>query len=191
MKRYTAKEIEMFLKTMDSFLLKEVEIIIIGGTAAALAYNVTKATQDIDTWNSTKDLTEAYEMAKEKTSLDIPLGQVPVGDAPYNFEDRLIAYRPKSFNKLRILFPEIIDLILMKTLRGYEHDLEAIEEMIKNKKVAVDGLIKRYVEELVSAIGDKKKIDLNFLAVVERCYDAKALKSAVAKIGHPIRSNRK
>lgn len=32
---------------MDGFLKKEVKIIIIGGTAAALAYKVSKATQDI------------------------------------------------------------------------------------------------------------------------------------------------
>jgi predicted nucleotidyltransferase len=75
LKKYTAKETEQFLKTIDSFLSKEVEIIIIGGTAAALAYKVSMATQDIDTWNSTQGILTAHKKAKVKTKLDIPMGK--------------------------------------------------------------------------------------------------------------------
>ena len=175
MKKYTAKEIEGFLKTIDGFLKKEVEIIVIGGTAAALAYHVSKVTQDIDTWNSIKGLAKAYEQAKEETGLNIPLSQVTVGDAPHDFEDRLVIYKPGAFQNLKVLIPEVIDLILMKTLRGYEHDLEAIDEMVKSEKVKFEDVLDRYVKELGAAIGEKRKLDLNFLAMVERCYgDGKA-----------------
>lgn len=183
MKRYTAAEIETFLKTIDSFLTKKVEIIIIGGTAAALAYKVTKATQDIDTWNSTRGLETAYKKAKEETGLEIPLGQVSVGDAPHDFEDRLEVYKPAVFKLLVVKVPDAADLVLMKTLRGYEHDLEAIEEIVKNEKIKADVLIERYINELGAAIGDKKKLDFNFLAMIERCYGETIAKNAKKELG--------
>lgn len=183
MKRFTAEELENFLISIDSFLTKEVVIIVIGGTAAALAYKVTESTQDIDTWNSTKGLTKAYEQAKEETKLNIPLGQVFVGDAPHGFEDRLVPYKPEVFKKLKVLVPEVIDLILMKTLRGYEHDLKAIEQMVKNEKVKSQDLIVRYVEELGAAIGNKRKLDMNFLGMIERCFGRKVAEKAQQEIG--------
>jgi hypothetical protein len=48
-KEYTEKEIEQFLLKIDSYLKNPAEIIIIGGTAAILAYHISDATQDIDT----------------------------------------------------------------------------------------------------------------------------------------------
>ncbi len=170
MKKYNAKEIERFLTILDSLLAKKVKIIIIGGTAAALAYKVSNVTQDIDTWNSTKELLNAIKKAQEITKLNIPVGQANVADAPYLFEERLIPFKPEYYKKLQIFVPEVIDLILMKTLRAYEHDLDAIEQMVKNQKVKSNNLFKRYTQELNSAVGDKRKLDLNFLAMIERCF---------------------
>lgn len=174
MRKFTAKELEQFLLAIDGLLTKKVEVIIIGGTAAALAYKVSMATQDIDTWNSIKGLESAYKKAKEQTQLDIPMGRVSVGDAPYNFEDRLVQFKPKKFKKLKILMPDVVDLILMKTLRGYEHDLKAIASMVQKNKVKPKVLIDRYLTELSAAIGDKRKRDLNFIAVIEKCFGKKA-----------------
>lgn len=170
MRKYTAAEIEKFLISIDGFLERKVMVIIIGGTAAALAYKVSKATQDIDTLNSVQGLESAYEQAKAATGLEIELGKVSVSDAPYDFEDRLQLYRPEIFKKLIVYVPEVADLILMKTLRGYAHDLEAIEEMVKNENVNSQTLINRYVRELSVAVGDKRKLDLNFLAMIAQCY---------------------
>lgn len=178
MKKYTSEEIEMFLMSIDEFLQEESSVIIIGGTAAALAYKVTEATKDIDTWNSVEALKEAYEKAKEKTSLSIPLGQVSVSDAPYNFEDRLELYKPEIFKKLKVIVPEVIDLILMKTLRSYAHDLDAIEQMVKNQKIESGDLIQRYIDEMDAIVGDKRKHDISFLAMLERCYGEPVSKKA-------------
>lgn len=183
MTKYTAKDIETFLKTIDDLLEKKVEVIIIGGTAAALAYKVTEATQDIDTWNSIQGLVSAYEKAKETTGLEIPMGQVSVSDAPHDFEDRLVDFKPTQFKKLQIKLPEVIDLILMKTLRGYSHDLDAIEQMVKNESVRFEDLLHRYVTELGAAIGDKRKLDINFLAMIERCYGDTLAATAKKGIG--------
>lgn len=183
MKKYSSEEIELFLLSIDSFLEKNVSIIIIGGTAAALAYKVTEVTQDIDTWNSIEGLKQAYERAKEQTALEIPLGQVSVSDAPSNFEDRLTIYKPELFKKLQVIIPEVIDLILMKTLRAYAHDLDAIEQMVKNQKVKSEDLIARYKDEMDAVVGDKRKHDVSFLGMLERCYGEKIAKKAQSEIG--------
>lgn len=186
MKKYTSKEIEAFLQAIDQFLEEESSVIIIGGTAAALAYKVTEATKDIDTWNSVEGLKDAYAKAKEKTNLDIPLEKVSVSDAPYYFEERLTYYKPDIFKKLKVIIPEVADLILMKTLRSYAHDLDAIEQMVKSQKVDADVLIQRYIDEMGAIIGDKRKHDISFLAMLERCYGDLTSKKAAKKMNFKI-----
>ncbi len=183
MRKFTAKELEEFLIAIESLLIRETEIIIIGGTAAALAYKVSLSTQDIDTWNSIKGLEDAYKKAIKKTKLEIPMNQTSVADAPHNFENRLIQYKLNKFKKLKVYIPNVVDLILMKMLRGYEHDLNAIEEMVKNENVKANELVKIFKQELGSVIGDKRKIDLNFLAVIQRCYGKELSQKIQLEIG--------
>jgi len=143
LKKYTAEQIKIFLKAMDNLATTRCEIILIGGSAAALAYNVIETTQDIDSWNNVDQIKEAYEKAKVSTGFNIPFGKVSVGDGPYNFEDRLIDFEPAVFKNLQVRVPEVMDLILMKTVRGYEHDLNAIEQMIKTQKVSLEKLTEK------------------------------------------------
>jgi hypothetical protein len=170
MRDYSAKEIDHFLSKVDSFLKKKAELILIGGTAALLAYKTSQATSDIDTWNPIDQLKKAYELAKKETGFDIPLSQTTVADPPYNFEDRLELYNQGSYKHLVVKVPEVIDLILMKTMRGYAHDLDAVEEMVRNRNVKMESLVDRYIAEMGSAVAPKEKRDLNFLAMIERCY---------------------
>lgn len=182
MREYSGKEIEQFLIKIDSYLKEPFGIVIIGGTAAILAYHISDATQDIDTWNNVDGLVEAYEKAKKETGFDIPLSRTSVADPPYCFEDRLKVYNPKLFKKLIVKIPEVMDLILMKAMRGYAHDMQAIEEMVKNTKVKCEKLVDRYVSEMRTAITPERKRNLNFLAVIERCFPKEDLKSIEYKI---------
>lgn len=170
MKRYTKSEIERLLKAIDANLESKAEIVIIGGAAALLAYNATQVTADIDSFNKVSPLKGAYEKAKDETGLEIPLSQAGVADAPYNFEDRLIAYKRLRLKKMTVLIPEVHDLILMKTIRGYEHDLEVIEEICKKNKISEKVLIERYEKEMDHVIGNRHTLDLNFAAVLSRCF---------------------
>lgn len=184
MREFSQKEIKYFLIKIDSYLRSSAEIVIIGGTAAILAYKITDATQDIDTWNSVDPLKEAYEKAKNATGFDIPLSRTTVADPPYNFEDRLQLYEPSAFRNLVVKVPEVMDLILMKAMRGYAHDLQAIEEMIIGSKIKLEDLVERYTSEMDSSITPEKKRRLNFLALVERCFpnsDIKAIETQIIK----------
>jgi len=169
--QYGPEDFKKLLKAIDAHLDRKVDIILIGGTAALLAYKATRLTQDIDSFTKiTAVLQKAYELAKKETGLDIPLSQAGVADAPYHFEDRLLPYRKIAFKHLNVLIPEIHDFILMKTIRGYEHDLEVIEEISKKNKVNKDILIRRFEDEMDHVIGNKNRLKLNFAAVLARCF---------------------
>ncbi len=101
----------------------------IGGSAAALHYGVARATHDIDTWTTVQAaLAAAAEKARVVTGLDVPLQKSGVADAPCEFESRLERVLP-DLTRLKVLVPERHDLVLMKAVRCYEHDLDAIAEI--------------------------------------------------------------
>lgn len=171
---YGLKELKSFLGVIDSHLDEQTEIIVIGGTAALLAYKATRLTQDIDSFSKISSrLQRAYEQAKLETGIDVPLSQAGVADAPYNFEHRLLLYQEREFQYLRILVPEIHDYILMKTVRGYEHDLEVIEEIACKNEVKKEILVQRFEDEMKQAIGDQKRLRYNFAATLSRCFGEK------------------
>ena len=121
MKNYSRSEIESFLLAIDEHLTKKFSVIIIGGTAAALAYGAQDYTRDIDTVTVLNPIEDAYEAAKKKTGLNIPMEPVGVWDAPYNYEDRLETYPLKGAKRLSVRVPEKHDLALMKMVRGQEN----------------------------------------------------------------------
>ena len=103
---------------------------VIGGAAAALAYGATRSTEDIDTFHPLSSAVQrAVEEAQRSTGLNIPVSFAAVADAPYDFEDRLVSIPGLALERLTIVVPERHDLVLMKTLRGYQHDVEVIEQI--------------------------------------------------------------
>lgn len=169
MRTFLKDELERFLEAVDQALAQPVAVIVIGGTAAALHYGVTRATHDIDTWTTVRgDLAAAAERARVSTGLDIPVTQSGVADAPHDFESRLERVLPR-LDRLRVWVPEKHDLALMKAMRAYEHDLQAIEEIHAHAPLDLDTLIGRFQDEM-TPIGDPARIRGNILAVVERLF---------------------
>ena len=128
-RRYSRDELERLLKAIDQKLQAKVDMIVIGGAAALLAYRSSRATVDIDTVMNLRDLDRAYKKARTATKLPIPLGPVGVFDPPYSYEDRLRELTSLNLRHLRVFVPELHDLILMKTMRGDDRDLEVIQEL--------------------------------------------------------------
>lgn len=167
MKAFLRADLERFLGAIDAALTEPVGIVVIGGTAAALHYGVQRATRDIDTWTTVESsLAAAAARAREITGLDIPLQKSGVADAPVDFESRLERVLPR-LPHLEVLVPERHDLVLMKAVRCYEHDLEVIAEIHANAPLALDVLTRRFIEEM-SPVGEPRRIRANFLVVVER-----------------------
>lgn len=170
LRRYSSKDIENLLRAIDRHLKKPYDIVIIGGAAAALAYRAVQHTIDIDTTGPIDDIQAAYKKAKEETGLDIPLGPAGVFDGPYNYEERRKELKDLHFTKLRVFVPEVHDLILMKTIRGNEHDLEQIKEIRRNVSIDLNILVERFRNEMKHVIGNPKIIRLNFLAVIAEVF---------------------
>ncbi|MGH9893704.1 MAG: DUF6036 family nucleotidyltransferase [bacterium] len=141
---------------------------VIGGSAAALRYGVTRATHDIDTWDAIRaDLAAAVEEAQHTTGLPVPMATSRVADPPYEFESRLERVLP-SLPRLEVYVPEKHDLVLMKTMRADEHDIQAIVEIHANFPLDLDTLVHRFKFEMDAAIGEPRRLRGNFLVVVER-----------------------
>ena len=172
-RRYTRSDIERLLAAIDQRLTKPASLIIIGGAAAVLAYHASRTTVDIDTACSIQDLEKAYKKAKEETKLYIPLGPAGVFDPPYNYEDRLQKLPALMLRQLAIFVPELHDLILMKTMRGDERDLEAILELGKKNEVSGKILMTRFKLEMTQAIGRPEDIRLKFLATYATLFGEK------------------
>lgn len=169
MRTYLRAELEEFLKATDAALGSPVEVILIGGAAAALHYGATRPTRDIDTWNTIhEELARAAVQARASTGLDVPVQQGGVADAPADFESRLERVLA-DLVQLTVLVPERHDLVLMKAVRAYEHDLEVIAEIHTRFPLDLDTLVERFEEEM-SPVGDPVRIRGNFLAVVERVF---------------------
>ncbi len=59
MRTFLRQQLEEFLGAVDATLGKPVEVVVIGGSAAALHYGVAAATRDIDTWTDVKGVLAA------------------------------------------------------------------------------------------------------------------------------------
>lgn len=169
MRTFLRRQLETFLRAVDAALDEPVEVVVIGGSAAALHYGVGRATHDIDTWTNVEaGLAAAAASARAATGLDVPLQKSGVADAPVDFESRLERVLP-DLRKLTLFVPERHDLVLMKAVRCYEHDLEAIAEIHAHSRLDLDILVERFREEM-SPVGDPVRLRRNFLVVVERLF---------------------
>lgn len=170
MKKYGNEELQTFLKVIDSELDGPFELRIIGGTAIALGYHAFEFTRDIDTVNSIEAIRGAYEAAKRKTGLDIPMGPVGVEDGPHDYESRLVVPDVSGLTKLIIKIPERHDLILMKMVRGAEHDIQAAVRVHEEHPLSFETLLHRMKSEMTHVIGNKRHILENFLAMIEAIF---------------------
>ena len=170
MRRFTPDELRTFLEAVDRHLSAEVTIIIIGGTAAALAYSVTTGTTDVDTFES--DLAAfdgALTVARSETGLHVVFQRAAIGDMPWNYQHRLLRELP-GLERLCVFVPERHDLVLSKVMRCHEGDLQCIEQIHRKHPLDRGLLIDRFVTEMSHAIGHPERILANLLLCVERLF---------------------
>ena len=177
MKQFLPEDLIKFLTKTDEFLKADCDLILIGGAAASLAYGATKTTTDIDL--ATKlpgHLQEALKLACEETGILIPVSYVGQFEPPYAFESRLKAIDGLKLDKLILSVPERHDLALMKIVRGYENDIQAIEEMHEVQPFYLEIFIERFMTEMTQAIGNPNVIRLNFLLMTEKLFGSAVMK---------------
>jgi len=183
MRQFEADDLKRFLVAVDERLSEPFTLCIIGGSAALLAYGVRGVTEDIDTIDvGFRQIRPAFEEARAATGLEIPIECAAVYDAPYQFEERLKAVEIPGLTRLTIVAPEKHDLVLMKTVRGQEPDLQTAEEINRGPGLDLNILLTRYCEEMDHVVGYTPTIDLNFLALVGRLYGPEVQKRVKQRI---------
>ena len=183
MRRFEASELKRFLKAMDEFLDHPFEFWLIGGSAAALGYDVKNTTKDLDTLDAKHMLiTSAIESARRSTGLNIPIETAGFYDAPCDFEDRAVVVSIEGLKRLVVKVPEKHDLVLMKMMRGEEPDLAVAAEIHRLHGLDMDTLIDRYLDEMDAAIGRRSMLDLNCLALISRLFGEPTEKEAEERI---------
>ncbi|MCK5690834.1 hypothetical protein KAI87_16250 [Myxococcota bacterium] len=171
MKKHGPSELRLFLQRLDKNLESSADVLIIGGAAAAIAYGSRLSTMDIDLWSPlSPQILQALKKISTEGGLVIPVEHAAVADAPYELEARIKEIPLEGLRNLRIFVPDPYDLVLSKMIRGYEHDLQAVEEIHRNISLESAILTKRFTEEMGHIIGDPRRIQLNFLAMMARLF---------------------
>lgn len=179
---YGADEMRTLLRAVDRHLTRPARMEIIGGSAAALAHGASSTTSDLDTFNViSEDLRQAVSRACLETGFEIPVLQATVADVPYNYEDRLERHLADLVH-LEVWVLEKHDLVLRKTVRCYEHDLQQILEIHANTTLSCDILVDRFESEMTSVMGDPARIHSNFLLMIETVFGELARASAEKRL---------
>ena len=166
---FAAAELRRFFTAVDDHLTSSATITVIGGSAIAL-YGVAAGTVDIDTWQTNvAALQEAIVRARAATGLNIPVVPAAVADVPWNSQDRL-QREAEAWTRLTVLKLEPHDLALSKAVRGNEHDLAGIKALHGVTPLDLETLITRYLTEMGHAVGDRRRLDENIVAMIERLH---------------------
>lgn len=195
MRRFDRAELVSFIRAVDRHLTEEVEILVIGGTAAVLGYNAGVHTADVDVFElrrgSAGDLGQAAERARQETGLAVSVGAAAVASLPDEFESRIRSVRGLQLKKLSILIPDKYDIALSKTVRGYPHDLDAIEGIHTHHRLSAKTLVARFEAELMkTAVADPRKLALNMAMVAARLYGFEEGRRLAQRWGVPIPTQR-
>lgn len=170
MRVFLREELVRFLEEVDAALIESLGAVVIGGAAAVIHYGVEDGTRDIDTWTTVQDeLARAVAVASQRTGFSLPFAKSGVADGPYDFESRLQRALP-HLQHLTVMVPERHDLVLMKIIRGYEHDLEAIEAIHRRAPLDLKVLLERYRTEMGSVIGDPQRLRSQVLVLIARLF---------------------
>src|SRR3954469_21785445 len=141
--RFEASALYAFLLSIDKELRSPTEIVLVGGSAIA-TIDPTHATTDLDLLPpGSGEFDEAAQRLQVRGEPVLPFQVTTVVDAPEGFEERLQKLS-LSLASLAVFVPEQHDLAIMKLARGYEHDLQALEDVHDLQPFDLDILIVRF-----------------------------------------------
>lgn len=143
----SSEDLMSYLRQLDKLLKRKVTLVAVGGTAMTL-YGLKEATKDVDFCTQTKEdwaaVNSAAKKAKSRFRLDLfREGHIYILQLP---EDYAPKSRPlkEQFKNLEVKLLSPIDIILTKTSRLNERDVEDIRALVTNKRVDKKKLIERY-----------------------------------------------
>jgi hypothetical protein len=142
-----------FLTEINDRLTAPVQLVCIGGFVVTTIHGLSRSTGDLDLLTALPvQLREELQHLGGRNSelhrnYHLFVDYVAVVTMPINFEDRLTE-APFQFSKVRLLIPEIYDLVLSKLERNSPKDYQDVEYLAKKYKLSFATLRKRFDEEL-------------------------------------------
>jgi hypothetical protein len=166
------------LRAADRHLLARAEIVLIGGSAAAIAHRAVGTTDDIDSSeHPSEELEAALEQARQQTGLPIPVRKSTIADYPINFESRLVRCMPQ-LRHLKVFALEKHDLALSKGLRCDETDLQQLAEVQLKVGLDFETLVDRFEKEMTHVIGPPAMLRERFLTMIKELFGEMKMISA-------------
>jgi len=157
-----------FLKSIDGQLTQSCTVVVIGGSAVA-AIDPAHATTDIDLLApGSRDFDEAVERLRSIGAPTLPVQVVTIAEGPEGFADRVLVVPIEGALKLSVFVPERHDLAMMKLARGYEHDLQALEDIHRIEPFDLETLVSRFHE--TDVVGPRRRFALALLDLVARLF---------------------
>ena len=140
-------DLKEYLDLIDKQLQQKITVVAVGGTAMTL-YGLKEATKDVDFCVQTKGDWAAIQSAAKKTRSNFRLdlfqgGHIYALQLPDNYAKKAQPIKTKLRNlEVRLLSP--IDIIITKTARLNERDIEDIRTLVSKKRVDKKKLMERF-----------------------------------------------
>jgi hypothetical protein len=174
--KFDRTDLIAFLRILDARLTRPGKIRLIGGAVVGLCYLPTYQTRDIDyAWADREVQSAIAEMRAQQPEL-VVTAQTGIYFAPYAHEERLRAVDIPGLAYLTVEVPERHDLAVMKASRGFDRDIEALEQMHALEPFDLTTLVERFEETWVT--GPQRLADLGFLILVEALYGEEGVEDA-------------
>src|SRR5713226_8523285 len=157
-----------FLGRVDRELTAPCTIFLIGGSAVSII-DPAHSTSDVDLLSpGSEEFDAAVARLRARGEPVLPVQVVGIAEAPEGLEQRAQRVALESATRLTVFVPERHDLAMMKLARGYEHDLQALEDIHRLQPFEVETLVARYHETEVA--GPRRRFALALLDLIARLF---------------------
>ena len=172
-RRFGHAELVATFEALDSVATIPRRVVVFGGTAIALYTGSNVGTSDVDYQPPSLD-----DLIAQVADRDLPTFSMPaIAEFPYNYEARLHRVLPE-LARLQVFLPEPHDLALSKMLRWYVNDESHVRELHRVHRMSVVTLVERYRTEMDHVMGDPRRIDANFLELIDALFGEIAAQDA-------------
>src|SRR3989442_5861474 len=155
-----------FLGRVDRELAAPCIIFLIGGSAVSII-DPSHSTSDVDLLSPGSEEFDAA-VARLRARGEPALQVVGIAEGPEGLEGRAQKVALEGTTQLTVLVPERHDLAIMKLARGYEHDLQALEDIHRLQPFDVETLVARY--EATEVVGPRRRFALALLDLIARLF---------------------
>ena len=157
-----------FLGRVDRELAAPSIIFLIGGSAVSII-DPAHSTSDVDLLSpGSVEFDAAVARLGARGEPVLPIQVVGIAEGPEGLEERAQKIALEGATQLTVLVPERHDLAIMKLARGYEHDLQALEDIHRLHPFEVETLVARY--QATEVVGPRRRFALALLDLVARLF---------------------